>query len=54
MVEKGARDWNLGLRSACQGGHRGIAEWMIDKGQYIGIGDYMVRASDVIVTWPNG
>jgi hypothetical protein len=32
MIEKGAREWNSGLRDACEGGHLDLAELMIEKG----------------------
>jgi ankyrin repeat protein len=32
MIEKGAYDWNQGLRGACYGGHREIVDLMIEKG----------------------
>jgi hypothetical protein len=32
MIEKGANDWNWGLRYACQSGHRKLASLMIKKG----------------------
>jgi hypothetical protein len=34
MIEKGARDWNLGLKYAyaCEGGHLDLVQLMIEKG----------------------
>jgi hypothetical protein len=32
MIEKGANNWNNGLRNACFGGHQSIIELMIKKG----------------------
>ena len=31
-IEKGATDWNRGLRCACRGGQRELADLMIEKG----------------------
>ena len=32
MIEKGAYNWNYGLRYACKGGNKEIVEIMIEKG----------------------
>jgi hypothetical protein len=32
MIEKGATDWNWGLRNACLGGHLELAQLMTEKG----------------------
>jgi ankyrin repeat protein len=32
MIDKGANDWNWGLRGACRSGHIEIIKLMIDKG----------------------
>jgi hypothetical protein len=32
MVEKGATNWDLGLRAACIGGHGAVATLMVEKG----------------------
>ena len=29
-IAKGAKIWNWALRGACEGGHRELAEWLID------------------------
>ena len=32
MIEKGADDWDGGLRGACKGGNRDLVDLMISKG----------------------
>jgi len=36
MIEKGANDWNSGLRGACKGGKRELADYMSEKGATCG------------------
>jgi ankyrin repeat protein len=53
MIQKGAYNWNEGLWRACRGGHREIAELMIEKGGdlYLGLHGACLDGRRDMVEW---